>query len=105
MSRDVCVERRSYGSVGGYARESIIYPAPEVYICVPLCHYFPLFPATAMGIYLVVVYVLKHFPSNVVNLPVSNCLGNPRLVRKEESHMRGSVTSKSAGELRRIWLC
>ena len=34
MSRAVCVERRSYGSVGGYARESIIYPDPEVYILI-----------------------------------------------------------------------
>ena len=75
-----------------------------MYICVPLCHYFPLFSASAMGIYLVVVYVLKHFPSNVVNLSISNCLGNLRLVSREESHMRGPVTSRSAGELRCIWL-
>ena len=34
MSRAVCIERCLYGSVGGYARESIIYPDPEVYILI-----------------------------------------------------------------------
>ena len=34
MSRAVCVERRLYGSVGGYTCESIIYPDPEVYILI-----------------------------------------------------------------------
>jgi len=34
LSRAVCIERCSYGSVGGYARESIIYPDPEVYILI-----------------------------------------------------------------------
>ena len=70
-----------------------------MYIRVPLCHYFPLFPASAMGIYLVVMYVLKQFLSNVDNLLISNCLGNPRLISKDESHMRGPVTLKSVGKL------
>lgn len=34
MSRAVCIERCLYGSVGGYARESVIYPDPEVYILI-----------------------------------------------------------------------
>ncbi len=34
MSRAVCVERRSYGSVWGYIREGIIYHDPEVYVLI-----------------------------------------------------------------------
>ena len=34
MSRAVCIERCLYGSVGGYTRESVIYPDPEVYILI-----------------------------------------------------------------------
>jgi len=34
LSRAVCIERCLYGSVGGYTRESVIYPDPEVYILI-----------------------------------------------------------------------
>ena len=34
MSKAVCIERCLYGFVGGYARESVIYPDPEVYILI-----------------------------------------------------------------------